>query len=128
MGLYLNRHGTISKSTWDCIKINMVLYQNRHGTIIIKIDMGLYQSQHGTMSKPTWHYALINMGLYQNRHEICKITDNGHTWNQGTDLDVLREIPDHATFREKGHTLGWLDKLVFFLSLALCNLANFDQL
>ena len=23
----------------------------------------------------------------------------------------LREIPDHATFREKEHTPGWLDKL-----------------
>ena len=40
----------------------------------------------------------------------------------------IREIPDHATFREKEHTLGWLDKLGCFLSLALCNLANFDQL
>ena len=40
----------------------------------------------------------------------------------------IREIPDHATFREKEHTLGWLDKLEGFLSLALCNLANFDQL
>ena len=32
---------------------------------------------------------------------------------------AIREIPDHATFREKEHTLGWLDKLVFFLSLSL---------
>ena len=40
----------------------------------------------------------------------------------------IREIPDHATFREKEHTLGWLDKLGGFLSLALCNLGNFDQL
>ena len=40
----------------------------------------------------------------------------------------IREIPDHATFREKEHTLGWLDKLGGFPSLALCNLANFDQL
>ena len=38
----------------------------------------------------------------------------------------LRKIPDHATFREKSHTLGWLDKLGGFLSLALCNLGNFD--
>ena len=42
--------------------------------------------------------------------------------------NTIREIPDHATFREKEHTLGWLDKLGGFLSLALCNLANFDQL
>ena len=40
----------------------------------------------------------------------------------------IREIPDHATFREREDTLGWLDKLGFFLSLALCNLAIFDQL
>ena len=40
----------------------------------------------------------------------------------------IREIPDHATFREKENTLGWLDKLRGFLSLTLCNLANFDQL
>ena len=40
----------------------------------------------------------------------------------------IREIPDHATFREKENTLGWLDKLGVFLSLTLCNLANFDQL
>ena len=38
----------------------------------------------------------------------------------------IREIPD--SFREKEHTLGWLDKLGGFLSLALCNLANFDHL
>ena len=41
---------------------------------------------------------------------------------------AIREIPDHATFREKEHTLGWLDKFGGFPSLALCNLANFDQL
>ena len=41
---------------------------------------------------------------------------------------AIREIPDHATFREKEYTLGWLDKLGWFLSLALCNLANFDHL
>ena len=41
---------------------------------------------------------------------------------------LVREIPDHATFREKEATLGWLDKLGWFLSLALCNLTIFDQL
>ena len=45
-----------------------------------------------------------------------------------TVVKQLREIPDHATFREKENTLGWLDKLGGFLSLTLCNLANFDQL
>ena len=29
----------------------------------------------------------------------------------------IREIPDHATIREKENTLGWLDKLGEFLSL-----------
>ena len=42
-------------------------------------------------------------------------------------IDNIREIPDHATFREKEDTLGWLDKLGGFLCLALCNLAIFDQ-
>ena len=42
--------------------------------------------------------------------------------------ETIREIPDHATFREKGHTLGWLDKLGGLPSLTLRNLANFDQL
>ena len=41
---------------------------------------------------------------------------------------AIREIPDHATFRVKGANLAWLDKLGDFLSLALCNLANFDHL
>ena len=27
---------------------------------------------------------------------------------------AISEIPDHATFREKENTLGWLDKLFFF--------------
>ena len=42
--------------------------------------------------------------------------------------NAIRENPDHATFREKEHTLGWLDKLGVSLSLSLCNLANFDDL
>ena len=40
----------------------------------------------------------------------------------------IREIPDHATFRVKEHTPDWLDKLGGYLSLTLCNLANFDLL
>ena len=36
-------------------------------------------------------------------------------------LIPIREIPDHATFREKENTLGRLDKLGGFISLALCN-------
>ena len=40
----------------------------------------------------------------------------------------IREIPDHATFREKVHVLSWLDKLGGILSLALCNWADFDQM
>ena len=41
---------------------------------------------------------------------------------------TIREIPDHATFRVKGANLAWLDKLGGSLSLALCNLANFEHL
>ena len=40
----------------------------------------------------------------------------------------IREISDHATFKEKEDTLGWLGKPRVFLSLALWDLAIFDQL
>ena len=43
-------------------------------------------------------------------------------------VGVIREIPDHTTFRVKGANLAWLDKLGGCLSLALCNLAKFDHL
>ena len=36
-------------------------------------------------------------------------------------MGVIRDIPDHATFRETVQTLNWLDKLRGFLSLAICN-------
>ena len=62
------------------------------------------------------HVVVSKVGVEQNARNT--------TW---TSL-VIREIPDHATFREKEHTLGWLDMLGGFPSLALCNLANFDQL
>ena len=42
--------------------------------------------------------------------------------------ELIREIPDHATFRGKGANTGWLDKLGLFPSLVLCNKANFDYL
>ena len=38
------------------------------------------------------------------------------------------DFPDHATFREKGAKLACADKLGVFLSLTLCNKANFDTL
>ena len=38
----------------------------------------------------------------------------------------IRDFPNHATFREKGAKLACTDKLGFFLSLTLCNKANFD--
>ena len=41
---------------------------------------------------------------------------------------LLRDFPDHATFREKGAKLACADKLGVFLSLTLCNKANFDPL
>ena len=40
----------------------------------------------------------------------------------------MRDFPDHATFREKGAKLACVDKLGVFLSLTLCNKANFDSL
>ena len=52
----------------------------------------------------------------------------GYVYVYKASVGTIREIPDHATFREKEVTLGWLDKLGVFLSLALCNLANFDKL
>ena len=41
---------------------------------------------------------------------------------------LIRDFPDQATFREKGATLACADKLGVFLSLTLCNKANFDPL
>ena len=44
------------------------------------------------------------------------------------DLLIIRDFPDHATFREKGAKLACVDKLGDFLNLTLCNKANFDPL
>ena len=41
-------------------------------------------------------------------------------------LDQKKDFPDHATFREKGAKLACADKLGVFLSLTLCNKANFS--
>ena len=41
---------------------------------------------------------------------------------------TIRDFPDHATFREKGAKLACAYKLGVFLSLTLCNKANFDPL
>ena len=41
---------------------------------------------------------------------------------------LLRDFPDHATFRETGAKLACADKLGVFLCLTLCNKANFDPL
>ena len=43
-------------------------------------------------------------------------------------VDTKRDFTDHATFREKGATPACVDKLGGFLSLTLCNKANFDPL
>ena len=40
----------------------------------------------------------------------------------------IRGFPNHATFWEKGAKLACADKLGVFLSLTLCNKANFDPL
>ena len=40
----------------------------------------------------------------------------------------IRDFPDHVTFREKGAKLACADKLGVFVSLTLCNKANFDPL
>ena len=45
-----------------------------------------------------------------------------------TPWQAVRDFPDHATFREKGAKLACADKLGVFLSLTLCNKANFDTL
>ena len=49
---------------------------------------------------------LLNIDTLHSRHSIFK--SNPYIGEQ------IREIPDHATFREKEHTLGWLDKLGVF--------------
>ena len=38
----------------------------------------------------------------------------------------ISDFPDHATFRENSAKLACADKLGVFLSLTLCNKANFD--
>ena len=70
--------------------------------------------------KVKFMYPLLN-SLYL--HNVVYNAFFHEIWNH-----LIREIPDHATFREKEHTLGWLDKLGGFLSLSLCNLTNFDHL
>ena len=47
---------------------------------------------------------------------------------EGFGVVLTRDFPDHATFREKGAKLAYADKLGVFLSLTLCNEANFDPL
>ena len=42
--------------------------------------------------------------------------------------DPITDFPDHTTFRKKGAKLPCADKLAVFLSLTLCNKANFDLL
>ena len=44
------------------------------------------------------------------------------------DSNAIRDFQDHATFREKGAKLACADKLGVFLSLTLCEKANFDYL
>ena len=41
---------------------------------------------------------------------------------------LIRDFPDHATFREKGAKLACADKLGVFLSLSLFKNANFEYL
>ena len=43
-------------------------------------------------------------------------------------MHLIRDFPDHATFREKGAKLACAENLGVFLSLTLCNKANFDPL
>ena len=41
---------------------------------------------------------------------------------------AIRDFPDHATFREKGAKLSYVDKLGVFLSLTVCKKANFEYM
>ena len=43
-------------------------------------------------------------------------------------MGLHKNLPDHATFMEKDAKLACADKLGVFLSLTLCNKANFDHL
>ena len=60
-------------------------------------------------------YSYHNIGVRSNLslYHLCIYTTIS-SWG-------IREIPDHATFRETVQTLTWLDKLRGVLSLALCN-------
>ena len=53
---------------------------------------------------------------------------SARTGNLVSLVHAIRDFPDHATFREKGAKLACADKLGVFLSLTLCNKANFDPL
>ena len=63
---------------------------------------------------------------YFDREKSEKKINNAHAF--GSFLGVIREIPDHATFRVKGANLAWLDKLgvvslwpyVIWPSLTIC--------
>ena len=67
--------------------------------------------------------------MRQSRAHLSPVNDRGWTPKTHTvtmSFNAIRDFPDHATFREKGVKLACADKL--FLSLTLCNKANFDPL
>ena len=70
-----------------------------------------------------WRLVLLLMtcrGESRASHLLQYFTD--------TSACLIRDFPDHATFRGMGAKLACADKLGVFLSLTLCNKANFDPL
>ena len=72
------------------------------------------------------------------RHVLLLVSLTADGMIRSSDSEVVREIsltvvlirdfPVHATFREKGAKLACADNLGVFLSVTLCNKANFDPL
>ena len=72
------------------------------------------------------------------KYQVCKVIKLGamlctnlkviHMCGGIGKVFLIRDFPDHATFREMGAKLACADKLGVFLSLTLCNKANFDPL
>ena len=78
----------------------------------IEIKLG-FLSLDRTVLSMTWLYCAVRLNICIYR-ALC------------LDSSTIRDFPDCATFREKGAKLGCADKLGVFLSLTLCNKANFD--
>ena len=80
---------------------------------------------------PPYRRTAPHTWIRQHRPQPCTETSDRGRLGQAytTCMEVnnpIRDFRDDATFREKGAKLACADKLGVFLSLTLCNKANFD--